>query len=105
MSVWADIHKRSNGSLIRKEDVDTVIASSLDRISYELDTRNPCFVKVFSMDKQGRTFTNIVECHIVNVANFRSPYKPVRNTLNIGWNINRIKSVIFDRRFISLEKG
>lgn len=103
MSVWADIHKRSNGSLTRKEDVDTVIASSLDSISYELDTRNPCFVKVFSMDKQGKTFTNIVECQIVNI--FRSPYEAMRRTLNIEWNINRIKSVIFDRRFISLEKA
>lgn len=102
MSVWADIHKRSNGSLTRKEDVDMVIASSLASISYELDTRNPCFVKVFSMDKQGRTFTNIVECQIVKVY---SRYEAPGLTLNIEWNINRIKSVIFDRRFISLEKA
>lgn len=102
MSVWADIHKRSNGSLTRKEDVDMVIASSLASISYELDTRNPCFVKVFSMDKQGRTFTNIVECQIVKVY---SRYEAPAPTLNIEWNINRIKSVIFDRRLISLEKG
>jgi hypothetical protein len=102
MSVWADIHKRSNGSLIRKEDVDTEIASSLASISYELDTRNPCFVKVFSMDEQGRTFTNIVECQIVKVY---SRHEAPGLTLNIEWNINRIKSVIFDRRFISLEKG
>ena len=108
MSVWADIHKRSNGILIRKEDVDTEIVSSLNRISDELDSRNPCMLKVFSMDKQGRIFTNIVQCHVVNIINLQinlqSPQKVMRKTLNIDWNINRIKSAIGDRRFISLEK-
>lgn len=114
MSVWSDIHRRSNGASIRKEDVDTEISSSLDRISNELDIkitpggylpgRHLCMLKVSSMDKQGRTFTNTVHCQIVCLFSIQSPWELLGHTLNIEWNINRIKSAIGDRRFISLEK-
>lgn len=104
MSVWSDIHRRSNGASIRKEDVDTEIASSLDRISNELDSRHLCMLKVSSMDKHGTTFTNIVYCQVVSLFSIQSPWERLGSTLNIEWNINKIKSTIGDRRFISLEK-
>ena len=105
MSVWADIHKRSNGESIRKENVDEEIASSLDSISDKLDSeQHLCMLKVFSMDKQGKTCTNIVHCQIVSLFSIQSPWERLGNTLNIEWNINRIKSAIGNRKFISLEK-
>lgn len=105
MSVWADIHRRSNGTSIRKEDVDKEIASSLDRISDEFDSSHHlCMLKVLSMDKQGKTFTSIVHCQMVSLFSIQSPWERLRNTLNIKWNINIIKSAIGDRRFISLER-
>lgn len=104
MSIWGDIHKRANGTAVKKEDVDTEIASSLDRISDDLDSENPCVLQVLSADKRGWTYTNIIQCHVVNIVNLRSPGEVMHKTLNICWNINKIKSAIGDRKFISLEK-
>ena len=105
MSVWADIHRRSNGESIRKENVDEEIASSLDIVSDKLDSRQHlCMLKVLSMDKQGKTFTSIVHCQIVSLFSIQSPWERLGNTLNIEWNINIIKSAIGNRKFISLEK-
>ena len=105
MSIWGDIHKRANGTSIRKEDVDTEIASSLDRISDVLDSGNLCTLQVLSADKRGWTYTNIIQCNVVNIVDLKAPPdKVMRKTLNIVWNINKIKSAIGDRKFISLAK-
>ena len=102
MSVWADIHKRSNGEFVRKEDVDEEIVSSLDRIVSEIDTRNVSSLdlNVSTVDKNGTVFTDIVHCHLVMAGKFSSPSP--KKTLKINWNINRIKSAIGNRKFISL---
>ena len=36
MSIWADIHKRSNGSAVRKEDLDKVERERLKKVAQDM---------------------------------------------------------------------
>lgn len=36
MSIWADIHKRSNGSAVRKEDLDKVEKERLKKVAQDM---------------------------------------------------------------------
>ena len=46
MSIWADIHKRSNGSAVRKEDLDEVERERLKKVAQDmLDKANEMEMK------------------------------------------------------------
>lgn len=102
MSIWADIHRRSNGTTVKKEDVNAKIAEALDEIDmmdYVVKSINDIYpLKVLSRDKCGTIFMDYVWCHNITKIN------PFIKTLNSEENINRIKSKIGDRTFVSLKK-
>lgn len=105
MSIWADIHKRSNGIAVKKEDENVKIADALAKIDNEYDVGKYSTypLKVFSRDKSGNIFIDSVACNVFMFFNIKNPYS-FRKSLNAEVNINRIKSVIGDRTFVSLEK-
>lgn len=107
MSIWADIHKRSNGTAVKKEDVNAKIAEALEEIDmmdYAVKSLNDIYqLKVLSRDKHGTIFMDYVWCHVSYLFNI-AKINPFIKTLNSEENINRIKSKIGDRTFVSLKK-
>ena len=92
MSIWSDIHKRSNGTTIRKEDVDANIAKALSEVKFKYNLYNDkILLEVKSEDKSGWIYTDYVPCRIATLLNLQTYGLCI--TLNTNENVKAIKDV------------